>query len=61
MGPVVVFAGILKENRGEAEMGWELMDELPRDLAFPECEYREQITWAREAVRNKLGKGLTVK
>lgn len=42
-------------------MGWELMDELPQNLAFPECEYREQITWAREAVRNKLGKGLTVK
>lgn len=61
MGPVVVFAGILKENRGEAEMGWELMDELPHDLAFPECEYREQITWAREAVRNRLGKGLTFK
>ncbi len=61
MGAVVVFAGVLGEERQDAEMGWELMDELPQNLAFPECEYREQITWAREAVRNKLGKGLTVK
>lgn len=61
MGPVVVFAGVLGKEVEEGEMGWELMNELPQNLAFPECEYREQIAWAREAVRNKLGKGLTLK
>jgi len=61
MGAVVVFAGVLGEERGEAEMGWELMDELPDNLAFPECEYREQIAWARKAVLSKLGKTRTLK
>jgi len=61
MGAVVSFAGILGKEMGEGEMGWELMDDLPHNLAFPECEYREQIAWAREAVRNRLGKGLTLK
>ncbi len=61
MGAVVVFAGVLGEERQEAEMGWELMDELPDNLAFPECEYREQIAWARQAVRSKLGRCRTLK
>jgi 8-oxo-dGTP pyrophosphatase MutT (NUDIX family) len=61
MGVVVVFTGVLGKEVGGGEMDWELMNELPQNLAFPECEYREQIAWAREAVRNKLGKGLTVK
>jgi len=37
------------------------MEELPQNLAFPECEYREQLAWAREAGRNRQGKGLTLK
>jgi len=61
MGAVVVFAGVLGEERQDAEMGWELMDELPDNLAFPECEYREQIAWARQAVRSKLGRCRTLK
>jgi len=61
MGPVVVFAGLLGEHRGDSEMGWELMDELPDNLAFPECEYREQIAWARKAVFSKLGMSRTLK
>ncbi len=61
MGAVVVFAGVLGEERQEAEMGWELMDELPDNLAFPECEFREQIAWARQAVRSKLGRCRTLK
>jgi len=61
MGAVVVFAGVLGEERGEGEMGWDLFDELPDNLAFPECEYREQISWAREAVSFKLGKSRTLK
>lgn len=61
MGAVVVFAGVLGEERQEAEMGWELMDELPDNLAFPECEYREQIAWARQTVRSKLGRCRTLK
>lgn len=61
MGPEVVFAGTLGEEKGEGEMGWELMESLPDNLAFPECEYREQIAWAREAVLTKLGKNRNVK
>ena len=61
MGAVVVFAGLLGEEKGEAEMGWELVDELPENLAFPECEYREQVAWARKAVIAKLGKSRTLK
>ena len=53
--------GLLGEEKGEAEMGWELLEDLPENLAFPECEYREQIAWAREAVRSKLGPTRTVK
>lgn len=61
MGAVVVFAGTVGEEIGEPEMGWELMDDLPDNLAFPECEYREQIAWAREAVLSKLGKNRNLK
>jgi 8-oxo-dGTP diphosphatase len=61
MGAVVIFAGILGEERMEGEMGWELLDALPDNLAFPECEYIEQIAWAREAVNSKLGKSRTLK
>ena len=61
MGPVVVFAGVLGPGVGEGEMRWELMEDLPDDLAFPECEYREQISWARESVAHRLGRGRTLK
>jgi 8-oxo-dGTP diphosphatase len=61
LGAVVVFAGILGEERGDGEMKWELMETLPDDLAFPEYEYRDQIAWAREAVFSKLGKSRTLK
>lgn len=61
MGAVVVFAGILGDEKIEGEMGWELMETLPDNLAFPECEYLEQIAWARESVNSKLGKSRTIK
>ena len=62
MGPEVVFAGMLGrgEGRGGDGMGAHGI-ELPDNLAFPECEYREQIAWAREAVLTKLGKNRNVK
>jgi len=61
MGEVVVFVGLLGEERIDGEMGWELLEDLPDNLAFPECEYREQIMWAREAVFSKLGRSRTIK
>ncbi len=60
-GAVVVFAGTLGEEKWEGEMGWELMRSLPDNLAFPECEYLEQIAWARQAVFSKLGRSRTLK
>jgi 8-oxo-dGTP diphosphatase len=61
MGEVVVFAGLVGRGEGEGEMRWELMDELPVNLAFPECEYLEQIAWTREVVEHRLGRGRTLK
>lgn len=61
MGDVVVFAGVLGGKKGDGEMEWALLEDLPQCLAFPECEYREHIAWAKEVVRNRLGKDLTLK
>jgi len=61
LGAVVVFAGTLGERKQEGEMKYELMESLPDNLAFLECEYLEQIAWARKAVFSKLGKSRTFK
>lgn len=47
-GEGAVFAGELISTGGSGEMRFELFSELPKELAFPEVEYLEQIAWARK-------------
>ena len=47
-GEGAIFAGELIRTGGSGEMMFELFSELPRELAFPEVEYLEQIAWARK-------------
>lgn len=53
MGEGVVFAGALKRTEGEGEMTFQLFDDLPGQLAFPEVEYRDQIDWAKRSFAAK--------
>jgi 8-oxo-dGTP diphosphatase len=52
IGAGAVFVGDLKETGLEGEMRWQLFDELPEPLAFPEVEYREQLSWAKKALQS---------
>ncbi|OPY34152.1 MAG: hypothetical protein A4E32_00422 [Methanomassiliicoccales archaeon PtaU1.Bin124] len=45
-----VFAGRVRYTGKHGEMRFELFEQLPEQLAFPEWEYREQIAWARTAL-----------
>jgi len=47
MEEVMVFAGIIEQVTIKKEMRWEMFEELPSELAFPEVEYEEVIHWAR--------------
>jgi predicted NUDIX family NTP pyrophosphohydrolase len=52
MNDIVVFSGIIK-RKGDGEMDWALFNQLPDRLSFPEVEYKEIISWARENLDNK--------
>jgi 8-oxo-dGTP diphosphatase len=56
LGEGGVFTGKLIRTTKAGEMRFELFSELPDNLAFPDCEYREQIAWARKALGNRHGK-----
>lgn len=53
MGDVAIFAGVIKPMTPRAEMRWEMFDDLPPELAFPEVEYTEIIEWARESLARR--------
>jgi 8-oxo-dGTP diphosphatase len=61
--------GMKREYLEECGFEFEVLDcrpmgavrELPDNLAVPECEYRELIAWAREAVSSKLGRSRNLK
>jgi 8-oxo-dGTP diphosphatase len=52
LGAGAVFVGNLNETGAKGEMRWQLFDDLPEQLAFPEVEYREQISWAKTSLRS---------
>lgn len=43
----LLFAGKVEKYEGTGEMIWQEFSELPAELGFPQCEYEEQIRWAR--------------
>jgi 8-oxo-dGTP diphosphatase len=49
-----VFAGLFKENELYGEMAWDLFEELPQHLSFPEAEYHSEIIWARAEITRIL-------
>jgi 8-oxo-dGTP diphosphatase len=47
MEEVAIFARVIKPMTPVGEMSWELFEEMPSQLAFPEVEYDRVIEWAR--------------
>ena len=53
MEEVMVFAGIIEQVTIRKEMRWEMFEELPSELAFPEVEYEGIIHWARRCLARR--------
>ncbi len=49
-----VFAAVLKERTGDAEMESRLFSELPDELSFDRAEYEDTVPWAKDAVNGKI-------